>query len=107
MIRISPCSDDMVIIEGHPQGGEIDCDGNNVSVVVFDLETGGCSVINLVYADNQWMVEVCPHDPGGEMVPCSIYTDDGLISVDVDAHEDTSLGWRIYARHKEYDDDEE
>jgi hypothetical protein len=70
MIKIYGASDDLVEIEGHPDGDEVNCYNHDVLVYIGDPTTGGLA-IRMTYAPNVgevdgesigfgcWAAEVC------------------------------------------------
>lgn len=66
MIRIYGASDDLVEIEGHPDGDEVGC-YNSIVIITIGTEDAGCRVI-MRYADGNrgavWSAQVEQMDEG-------------------------------------------
>lgn len=107
MIRIYGASDDLVEIEGHPDGDEVGCYDEDVLIQIGDEETGGV-VIRMSYAPRFnaftaafacWSAEIAQIDEDKPIPwPISISTNRYSVEVRIDAPPSVALIFRPVAR---------
>lgn len=71
MIDIYGSSDDVVVVEGHPEVEDIDCDGNVVQLTLFDRRRGRGAEIEMAYDEGNclWVCRVHQTSPTQPLLP--------------------------------------
>jgi hypothetical protein len=87
MMDIYGASDDLVVVEGHPEVEDIDCDGSRVVLTLFDARRGRGAQIEMAYDSHlcAWVAKVGQTNPEHPLLPLRLGSRGSSVLIRVEA----------------------